>query len=287
MASNFAASPQTTDSFLRPTAGQPDDSTGVSQSALVNAHSDAIEAIEGNLLGTSIYTPTANGNGLTVSSSTWAGAYKRTGDTGRLWLGGDITAPWSGSGYLSIPLPLHWQASGVESVGACWGNPVPVVGVHWRGTAVVHPAAQEVRFIANIVQLASAGYPGYCTATASTDLFACGTTHGLVAGDQVSMGAATSSGAAAGLTIGTSYYVIASGLTTTAFKVSATSGGSAVNITADGTAFVAKQVATKSTLELPVNGVSCPPSGLFTGGGSAGSYGKMYAEIEVSLGAPI
>ena len=59
------------------------------------------------------------------------------------------------------------------------------------------------------------------------------TAHGLSAGDQVTYnnGGGTT---ATGLTSGTTYFVIASGLTANAFKVSATSGGSAVDITGTG-----------------------------------------------------
>jgi len=68
--------------------------------------------------------------------------------------------------------------------------------------------------------------------TTGTDTFAY-TAHGLVAGDQVVYYHGGGS-AATGLTTATDYYVIASGLTADAFKVSATSGGSAVNITGTG-----------------------------------------------------
>lgn len=54
--------------------------------------------------------------------------------------------------------------------------------------------------------------------------------HGLVAGDRVTFTALTGG---TGLTVGTTYYVIAGGLTSTKFAVSATSGGSAVNVTVD------------------------------------------------------
>lgn len=70
------------------------------------------------------------------------------------------------------------------------------------------------------------------TATASTDLVNLNA-HGLVAGNTVVFSALTGG---AGLTAGTTYYVIATGLTTNSFKVSATAGGSAVDITTDMTA---------------------------------------------------
>lgn len=67
------------------------------------------------------------------------------------------------------------------------------------------------------------------TVIASTDLFT-STAHGMIAGNPLTFG----TGAPAGITVGTTYYVIATGLTTDAFKVSATVGGSALDVTADG-----------------------------------------------------
>lgn len=52
--------------------------------------------------------------------------------------------------------------------------------------------------------------------------------HGLSAGDKVIFTDATA--APSGITLGTVYYVIASGLTANAFKIAATSGGSALTI---------------------------------------------------------
>lgn len=73
------------------------------------------------------------------------------------------------------------------------------------------------------------------TLTASTDLVGL-TAHGLSAGDVVEFEAIATT---TGLTAGTNYYVIAAGLTADAFAVSATAGGSAVNLaTGDGTALM-------------------------------------------------
>lgn len=69
------------------------------------------------------------------------------------------------------------------------------------------------------------------TATAATDLIN-KTSHGLVAGDRIYLTALTGG---AGLALNTSYYVLASGLTTDNFKVALTAGGSAINITTDAT----------------------------------------------------
>lgn len=68
------------------------------------------------------------------------------------------------------------------------------------------------------------------TITAATDVFAA-TAHGLAAGDKVRFRVLTG---ATGVTADQVYYVIASGLTANAFKVSATLGGSTIDVTADG-----------------------------------------------------
>lgn len=58
--------------------------------------------------------------------------------------------------------------------------------------------------------------------------------HGLAAGNGIVFWAASGAALPTGLTEGTVYYVIATGLTTDAFSVSTTVGGSAVDITANG-----------------------------------------------------
>ncbi|WP_416902750.1 SU10 major capsid protein [Micromonospora echinospora] len=78
------------------------------------------------------------------------------------------------------------------------------------------------------------------TATAATDLITANG-HGLANNDQVNF---TSVGTAAPLVVNTVYYVVNS--TTNTFSVSATRGGAAVNITADGTVtFRKRQTLTK------------------------------------------
>src|SRR6266542_3302408 len=67
-------------------------------------------------------------------------------------------------------------------------------------------------------------------ATADTFTFS---SHGYVAGDIVVFATITTT---TGVTAYTKYYVISSGLTTNAFKVSATSGGSAIDMTTNGSA---------------------------------------------------
>jgi hypothetical protein len=58
--------------------------------------------------------------------------------------------------------------------------------------------------------------------------------HGLTTNDTVEFETALGTALPTGLTAGTLYYVISTGLTTDAFEVSTTLGGGAVNITANG-----------------------------------------------------
>lgn len=71
------------------------------------------------------------------------------------------------------------------------------------------------------------------TGAAATDLFTASAAHGLSALQPVRFIALTGG---AGLALNTVYYVAADGLTTTAFKVSATKGGAVVDFTTDVTA---------------------------------------------------
>jgi hypothetical protein len=74
---------------------------------------------------------------------------------------------------------------------------------------------------------------------AGTPTFNCDC-HGLTAGDKVVFTGGTT--IPCGLTLNTVYYVISAGLTTGAFQVSATSGGSSISVTgtATGTFYVAE-----------------------------------------------
>ena len=80
--------------------------------------------------------------------------------------------------------------------------------------------------------------------------------HGLVANDKVVFTGGTE--IPCGLTLNTIYYVIATGLTTTEFKVSATSGGSSITVTgaATGTFYVAKPLdLTGYTVDADIKGL--------------------------------
>jgi len=66
--------------------------------------------------------------------------------------------------------------------------------------------------------------------------------HGLSAGDRVIFFNVFAESLPAGLTEGAAYFVIATGLTTDAFKISDTSGGSARDITGQGEVFFQRVV---------------------------------------------
>lgn len=68
------------------------------------------------------------------------------------------------------------------------------------------------------------------TGANATDLFTAGAAHGLIAGDRITFLSKTGG---SGLSLSVTYYVISSGLTSTQFKLSTTSGGSAVDLGSD------------------------------------------------------
>jgi len=94
----------------------------------------------------------------------------------------------------------------------------------WKGTFRATQNRQEVTSI---------------SIDAGTPTFNCDC-HGLTAGDKVVFTGGTT--IPCGLTLNTVYYVISAGLTTGAFQVSATSGGSSISVTgtATGTFYVAE-----------------------------------------------
>lgn len=79
--------------------------------------------------------------------------------------------------------------------------------------------------------------PQAATVAASTDLFT-SFAHGYTTDHRILVFDVQGAGVPTGLTEGTVYYVLAAGLTTDVFALSTTSGGSAVNVTADGECFV-------------------------------------------------
>jgi len=129
--------------------------------------------------------------------------------------------------------------------------------------------------------------------TIATDTIAY-TAHGLNAGDAVKYfhGGGT---AATGLTNNTTYYVISSGLTVNAFKVSATDGGSAVDISGTGnnaqyfelaTAVATIQATAVADLGYGSGGVSATHAGWVRRTvGTGGRAGRVFTETLVAMGS--
>jgi len=144
--------------------------------------------------------------------------------------GGDNVSAVSvaGAGTLYVEAPTVTFSGGGGSSAAATatisGGAVTAITVTNTGTA--YTSVPTVTIPKARVTIPTSGI------TTATDTIAY-TAHGLVATDAVvyNNGGGTS---ATGLTSGTTYYVIASGLTANAFKVSATSGGSTVDITGTG-----------------------------------------------------
>jgi hypothetical protein len=108
------------------------------------------------------------------------------------------------------------------------------------------------------------------TIDTGADAFGC-TAHGLSAGDQVTF-KATQGSLPTGLAANTVYYVLAAGLTADAFQVSATAGGSAVNMT--GTATGTYQFLRQGVTQLDVVGFSANRLGRQIKYPTAGSLGS-------------
>lgn len=150
------------------------------------------------------------------------------------------TSEVSGAGYARQAVALSAASSKSTSNSAQIQIPMPSAGgpyvVSWLG---VWDALTTGNFLFRSPLL---GTNQEVTVAASTDLFASGSVHGLTTDDRVAFENTSELGPAlpAGIAASTIYYVLASGLTTTAFKVSTTSGGAALDVTADGACLVRK-----------------------------------------------
>lgn len=157
-------------------------------------------------------------NLISVTSFTHAGAYTDLG-----------TTEASGGSYARQAITWAAASAGTRANSAQISIPINA------GTTVQAVGVWDASTVGN-----SQGYwqigstvTGAGTATASTDVIA-SFAHGLTTDDRVFFTAPAGSSLPAGLTAATLYFVRATGLTADAFTVATTSGGAAVNITADG-----------------------------------------------------
>ena len=144
--------------------------------------------------------------------------------------------------------------TGYARSAVTWGaatNTTPTGGRQRANNAIVNfPAsssANEDQLAWGVWTLATGGVlqaigfldanaPLVGTGDAPTDLITTQTAHGLITDERVFVLAAPGAVIPTGLAENTAYFVLAVGLTTTAFKLSATSGGAAIDITAGGAA---------------------------------------------------
>lgn len=160
----------------------------------------------------------------------------------------------------AFPLAIPWQATLV-----C--KDPRVMGASWRDT---------VFSTTTIVTGA--------TAAASTNLIS-SSSHGLVAGDSIGI---TSLSGGAGLTQGTRYYVIASGLTSSAFKVSTVAGGAEVDITSDATVLSYHKVVVQGGDNVIHNrgDYHCPVNMLLAVGPQAGKVYVSVGDSQFTINVP-
>jgi len=151
-------------------------------------------------------------------------------DTTESAAGGDnvsaVSVAVAGTLYVEAPTVTFSGGGGSSAAATATISGGAVTAITVTNTGTAYTSVPTVTIPKARVTIPTSGI------TTATDTIAY-TAHGLVATDAVvyNNGGGTS---ATGLTSGTTYYVIASGLTANAFKVSATSGGSTVDITGTG-----------------------------------------------------
>jgi hypothetical protein len=144
------------------------------------------------------------------------------------------------------------------------GDDIQALAIPWQATFVCADPGIYSADPVDVTFTATASVTG-TTGVTSTDTFT-KTSHGLIAGDRITFSAKTGG---SNLVLGTAYYVLASGLTSSAFKISATSGGAVYDLGTDVSA--STWVKSSST------------SGTWT---NRGNYlGALNAVIEVGAGA--
>lgn len=140
---------------------------------------------------------------------------------------------------------VTWQAAGTPAAGQAGNN----------GSIAIPIAAGETPMVLSLYDALSAGnrladfgfgssgqqVKGLATVLASTDLFT-SYAHGFTTDDRVFLSVVNDEAIPTGISLTTLYFVLASGLTTDAFKISTTSGGSALDVTASGECLVQKTV---------------------------------------------
>lgn len=152
----------------------------------------------------------------------------------------------SGSALAGARQPITWGAAGSGGIVLNSAALAIPVAIGEAPMAVGFYGALSGGSLLGIGGIGSTGQvlTGLGTVDASTDLIL-SKAHGLVADNRIFVEAVNAESLPAGLSATTLYFVLATGLTTDAFKVSLTSGGSAVDVTVSG------ELAFESTVPQP------------------------------------
>lgn len=149
----------------------------------------------------------------------YAGAYEDLG-----------TTETSGGSYARQSISWAAASGGTRATNA--GLTIPIAASKTIVAASIHSAVSAGN-LEGWMQIGSTLH-GAATVAASTDTFTTGYAHGVTTDNRVFFTAVEGAALPTGISATTIYFVLASGLTATAFKVSTSSGGAALDVTADG-----------------------------------------------------
>jgi hypothetical protein len=210
-------------------------------------------------------------------------------DTTEITAGGDnvtsVAVATGGARYLEVPAVTFSGGAGSSAAATATISGGAVTAVTVTNVGSAYTSAPTVAIAKPRRTIPTTGI------TTGTDTIAY-TAHGLSAGDVLvyNNGGGTS---ATGLTSGTTYYVIASGLTVDAFKVSDTDGGTTVDITGTGNNAqffeifaVVNQATAVADLGFSSSGMTAAHAGwVLRTVGTGGRAGRVQTETLVAMGS--
>lgn len=175
-----------------------------------------------------VYTDTAKGTMLQALATAWAFTSAHTA-----WPGMTGTSEVTGG---APPYARGAQTFGAPSAGNIHNASNPALNI---------PGGTTVKFVGGFSLLTGGtfaggvplggGIPKPFTAQAATDVVTC-EAHGFTNGTRVVIFGTQGTGLPGGLVEGSDYYVVSS--TTNSFQLALTSGGGAIDLTADGAGFI-------------------------------------------------
>ena len=190
-------------------------------------------------------------------------------------------------GYPAGAIDLHYRAmprafQAVFQDNAQGGSDGDALAIPWQASFICKDPTLYSQATSDYI-VGNAAAEVAVTGVAATDLFT-KATHGLVANDKVRF---TILVGGTGITVNTTYYVIASGLTANDFRVSATLGGATINFTTDATAGSKYQKTTTMTGNTINRGTYITPLNmLFSIGNRAGTIDVQAGDSVFSLAIP-